>query len=81
MKSQFRRHDSLIPKSFAIWAIGASPVRATATTSSRNSLGWGFGMVHILPAGPRRAPQIGCHLLVQQAQVPAQQRVRAILIK
>ena len=41
--SQFRRHDSLIPKPLAIWAIGASPLRATATTSSRNSLGWGLG--------------------------------------
>lgn len=50
--SQFRRQDSLIPTSLAICAIGASPRRATATTSSRNSLGRGLGMVNILPAGP-----------------------------
>jgi hypothetical protein len=31
------RHDSEIPKSFAIRLIGASPFRATATTSRRNS--------------------------------------------
>lgn len=51
-RNQFRKHESLIPKSFAITEIGASPLRATATTSSRNSLGWGFGMVNTRPAGP-----------------------------
>ncbi len=43
-RSQFRRHDSEIPKLAASLAIGASPLRATATTSSRNSFGWGAGM-------------------------------------
>ena len=33
--SQRCRHDSEIPKSFAIWLIGASPLRATATTELR----------------------------------------------
>lgn len=41
-----------LPKSLATSATGASPRRATATTSSRNSLGWALGMVYILPAGP-----------------------------
>ena len=31
------------PKSFAIWRNGASPLRATAMTSARNSAGNGFG--------------------------------------
>lgn len=30
----------------------ASPRRATATTSSRNSFGWGLGTVNIRPAAP-----------------------------
>ena len=37
--SQRCRHDSEIPKSFAICDTGASPLRATATTSRRNSTG------------------------------------------
>ena len=37
--SQRCRHDSEIPKSFAICDSGASPLRATATTSRRNSSG------------------------------------------
>src|SRR2546423_82451 len=48
--SQRCRHDSEIPKSFAICAIGAWPLRATATTSRRNSMGNGLGMSIILPA-------------------------------
>ena len=40
-----------IPKSLPTRLI-CTPLRATATTSSRNSRGWGFGKVHILPAGP-----------------------------
>jgi hypothetical protein len=39
---------SEIPKSFAIWFNGASPLRATATTSRRNSAGNGFGRTAIL---------------------------------
>jgi hypothetical protein len=39
---------SAIPKSFAIWINGASPLRATATTSARNSAGNGFGTTAIL---------------------------------
>lgn len=50
--NQLRRHDSLIPKSLAICVIGASPPRATATMSSRNSFGWGLGTVHVLPVAP-----------------------------
>ena len=48
--SQRCRHDSEIPKSFAICDNGASPLRATATTSRRNSRGNAFGMANILPA-------------------------------
>ncbi len=48
--SQRCRQDSEIPKSFAIWDSGASPLRATATTSRRNSRGNAFGMLNILPA-------------------------------
>src|SRR6202042_1126709 len=44
------RHDSEIPKSLAICDSGASPLRATATTSRRNSRGNAFGMANILPA-------------------------------
>ena len=45
------QRGSEIPKSFAIWDSGASPLRATATTSPRNSAGKGFGMVTILSRG------------------------------
>src|SRR3954447_6016543 len=48
--SQRCKHDSEIPKSFAICRIGASPRRATATTSRRNSGGKAFGTMNILPA-------------------------------
>jgi hypothetical protein len=48
--SQRCRHDSEIPKSFAICRNGVSPLRASATTSRRNSGGNGFGMANILPA-------------------------------
>src|SRR6185312_11178115 len=48
--SQRCRQDSEIPKSFAICDSGASPLRATATTSRRNSMGNAFGMPIILPA-------------------------------
>lgn len=41
---------SEIPKSLAIWEIGASCFRATATTSRRNSTGKGLGMLNILAA-------------------------------
>jgi hypothetical protein len=37
--SQRCRHDTEIPKTFATCAIGTSPLRATATTSRRNSTG------------------------------------------
>jgi hypothetical protein len=52
--SQFVRHDSLMPKSAAIcFTVCPGPrLRAIRTTSSRNSLGNGFGTVHILPAAP-----------------------------
>src|SRR5699024_11095901 len=48
---QFVRQDSEIPKSFAIWESfwPGSRFLATRTTSSRNSWGYGAGMVHILP--------------------------------
>lgn len=52
--SQRCRQASEIPKSFAIWRSGASPLRATAMTSARNSAGNGFGTRLILPA--RRNP-------------------------
>ena len=42
--SQRCRQDSQIPKSFAICDSGASPFRATATTSRRNLTGNAFGM-------------------------------------
>jgi hypothetical protein len=45
--------DSEIPKSFAICDSGTSPLRATATTSRRNSAENGFGMTNILPARTR----------------------------
>jgi hypothetical protein len=51
--SQFDKQVSEVPKCFAIWVNGARPRRATATTSSRNSLGDGFGMIGILPARPK----------------------------
>lgn len=51
---QFRRQDSLIPKSFAISATGASPRRATATASSRKFLGWRLGMMYDLSRGALR---------------------------
>src|SRR5438552_1159945 len=57
--SQFRRHDSLIPKSLAILAIGVPPWRASSTARCRNSGGWGGGMTDILPGG-RWPPQAGC---------------------
>ena len=41
-----------MPKSFAIWRSGASPLRATAITSRRNSGGNGLGTMLILPARP-----------------------------
>ena len=41
--SQRCRQASEIPKSFAIWRSGASPLRATAMTSARNSAGNAFG--------------------------------------
>ncbi len=44
------RHDSEIPKSFAIWRSELSPLRATATTSRRNSEGNALGMVTSFPA-------------------------------
>src|SRR6266511_5140319 len=43
------RQDSEIPKSLAIWDIGASLRRATATTSRRNSRGNAFGIDCLLP--------------------------------
>lgn len=39
---QFDKDPSEIPKSFAICESGVWPCRATATTSSRNSFGYGF---------------------------------------
>src|SRR5690625_1751986 len=57
-----------MPKSLAIWASVTSGSRfsATRTTSSRNSLGNGVGIVIILP-DQRSASQIECHLFMQQA--------------
>jgi len=53
-RSQFCRHVSEIPKSSATCLIVTSGARrwATATTSSRNSLGSGLGTMHILPRAP-----------------------------
>src|SRR3712207_8260441 len=51
--SQRARQDSEIPKSRAIWATDASPLRATAITSRRNSGGNGLGRMLILPARPQ----------------------------
>ena len=52
--SQPLREASLMPKSAAIsFKVTSSPrARATATTSSRNSCGYGAGMVLILSHGP-----------------------------
>src|ERR1700712_4263199 len=44
------REPSEIPKSFAICFNGDWLFRATATTSSRNSFGYAFAMIDILPA-------------------------------
>src|SRR5687768_7131652 len=51
--SQRCRQDSEIPKSRAIWATDASPLRATAMTSRRNSAGNGLTTMLILPARPQ----------------------------
>ena len=66
---QLVRHDSLMPKSAAIclrcWP--GSRLRATRTTSSRNS--WDRAWARC--ASSQRhlsAPQLRCHLLVQQSQ-------------
>jgi hypothetical protein len=48
--SQRCRQGSQIPKSFPICDSGASPLRATATTSRQNSVGKAFGALIILPA-------------------------------
>ena len=57
-----------MPKSFAIWFNRAPGSRSsvTRTTSSRNSLGYGAGMVHIHPCGVG-TPQIVCHLYLHQS--------------
>jgi len=47
--SQLGNVASEIPKSFAIRDSGASPLRATATTSRRNSPGYGLGMIDWVP--------------------------------
>src|SRR3954451_7165667 len=51
--SQRCRQDSEIPKSRATWETEASPLRATAMTSRRNSAGNGLGTMPILPARPK----------------------------
>ena len=56
--SQLCRHPSEIPKSFASWFSGTPALRATATTSSRNSLGYGFGMIDSLPARTNLTGQV-----------------------
>src|SRR5690606_12214741 len=56
---QLRRHDSEICNSLASWAIGLSPVRASATARCRNSTGCGAGIDDILPAS-RRPPHPRC---------------------
>src|ERR1700749_5175365 len=48
--SQRCGQGSQIPKSFPICDSDASPLRATATTSRRNSVGKAFGVLIILPA-------------------------------
>lgn len=52
--SQVARQDPLIPKSAAIClrCYPGSRLRATRTTSSRNSFGWGFGTADTFPAAP-----------------------------
>lgn len=59
-----------MPKSAAIclslWP--GSRLRATRTISSRNSLEYGFGTVTSFQRH-LSAPQIGCHLSVQQAHL------------
>jgi hypothetical protein len=44
------RQPSEIPKSRAVWAIGAWLRRATAATSCWTPAGQALGTVHILPA-------------------------------
>ena len=51
--SQRCRQDSEMPKSRATWETEASPLRATAMTSRRNSAGNGLGTMLILPARPK----------------------------
>lgn len=72
------RQDSVIPKSFAMSAIRtpSSRFRATRTTSSRNSLGYGLGMVQILSLQHHRAPQIRCHPAARQSQLARSDDVR-----
>lgn len=50
--------DSEIPTSFATCFNKASPVRATATTSSRNSRGYRLGVVNLLPSEANPTDQV-----------------------
>ena len=59
-----------ILKSFASSAVGASPLCATATTSSRNPLGYGFGMVGILPARPLSMAKLWSPLVAMKSPHP-----------
>ena len=67
-----------MPKSLAISAIEASPLRATATTSSRNSFGWGLGTVNILPAAP---PGTTDQMSPTRAAVPANCRAGRVVVR
>ena len=76
---QFVRQDSEIPKSFAIWESfwPGSRFLATRTTSSRNSWGYGAGMVHILPCDAAQRyrscdtyPRISPHRMEAAATTP-----------
>lgn len=65
---QLLSEPSEIPKSFAIWDNGAWPLRATATTSSRNSFGYAFAIADILPSEDGSS-QVRCQPNPGQTQV------------
>ena len=56
------------PKSLAICVIDASPLRATATTSRRNSSGKGLGVMNILPPARIKSSQAKCQSNLQQSR-------------
>ena len=67
-RSQFRRHDSLIPKPFATCDNGASPRRAERPRPRRRGTPWGgAGVIDILPAAASAATR---QMSTEPAAVP-----------